>query len=221
MFKKTAVPLGALLTSAALAILMAEQTTLACTDKVAVPMPGDMMMASMPGMTMGTMPMGQPAMMVCPVVLALAVASALLAALAVAMLWLDPHRGLTQRAILHALSGLPPVRTAGVVALAGGGAVGAMMWLERSGLPALPICGMLMALLIACAVAATFVAIVAGRIALAFGRRLILAIAAAIAAADNFSAPRQRRFAPIAACGRDIPLLAAGRGLRAPPARVR
>lgn len=221
MHKKTAVPLAALLTSAALAILMAEQTTLSCTDKVAVPMPGDMMMAAMPGMNMGTMPMGQSAMMVCPVVLALAVASSLLAAVAVAMLWLDPHRTLTQRALALALSRLPPLRTAGVVALAGGGAVCTMIWLERSGAPALPICAMLIGLLMLCAFAATFVTIFAGRVALAFGRRLVLAIVAAIAAAVSHPALHERRFIPVVVAGHRVPLLAAGRGLRAPPAFVR
>jgi hypothetical protein len=214
MSKGTAVPLVALLTSAALAIVVAAQTSLSCTDKVAVPMPG---------MDMGPMsgPDAPPAMMVCPVVLGLIVASVLLLFAAFVMLWRDPHRALTQRAILLALCRLPPVRTAGTVALAGGSAVCTMLWLERSVPPALPACAMLAVLLFACSVVATLAAIAAGRIAMAFGRRLILAIAAAIVRAGDAVAARRLRFVPIACGVHAAPLLSAGRGLRAPPPFVR
>lgn len=213
---------AALLSSAALAIVLAAQTSLTCTDKVALPMPGDMM-GAMPGMDMSGMqaPAGQAALMICPVVLALIVASAAFALAAVVMLCCDPHRALTQRTIVLALCRLSPLRTLSVLALAGGGAVGAMLWLEHAGLPALPACAMLAAVLCACSLLATFAAIAAGRIALAFGRRLILAIVCAIARSNAAAAPRVRYLAALVPDGHAVPLLAAGRGLRAPPAFVR
>ena len=203
------------------AMVLAAQTSLACTDKVAIPIPNDAMSA-MPGMMPGMdMTSAHGPLMVCPVVLVLILSSALFAAAAVAMLWRDPHRGLTQRKILATLAGLPPVRTVGIVALAGASAVGAMLWLERSGLPALPLCAMLAALLFLCALALTLCAIGAGRIAIAFGRRLILAIAAAIGRGGDARAPRVELLVPLVAASHAVPLLAAGRGLRAPPVFVR
>jgi hypothetical protein len=190
--------------------------SLACTDKVAVPVANDVMNA-MPGMDMAA----HAPVMVCPIVLFLIVASALLTAFAAALLWRDPHRALTQRDILRTLARLPPARTAGCVGLAGTSAVGAMIWLERSGPPALPMCALLAALLFACALAATLAAIAAGRIAIAFGCRLILAIAAAIARAGEVLAPCAQQLIPVVAGRHAVPLLAAGRGLRAPPSFVR
>jgi hypothetical protein len=119
------------------------------------------------------------------------------------------------------LAQLPFGHTVAVVAVTGGSAVAAMLWLERSGPPALPNFVLALVLLAACSLSATLCAIVAGRIVLAFGRRLILALAAAIAAAADVTAPRRQRLVPVVAAGRRFPLLAAGRGLRAPPAFVR
>ena len=98
------VSLFALLSSAALAIVLAAQVSLRCTDKVALPIPGEMM-GAMPGMDMSGMqgPSGQTALMICPIVLGLIVASTALALAAVAMVWRDPHRALAQRAIALAL----------------------------------------------------------------------------------------------------------------------
>ena len=94
----------------------------------------------MPGMDMSAMqgPSSQPALMICPVVLALIVASAGLALATIAMLWRDPHRALTQREIALALGRLGPLRTVSTVALAGGSAaaVAAMLWLEHASLAA-------------------------------------------------------------------------------------
>jgi hypothetical protein len=214
--KSPAVSLIALLTSATLAMVLAAQMSLACTDKVAVPVADDMMSA-MPGMAMAA----HGPVMVCPVVLILIVVSALLSACAAAMQWRDPHRALAQREFLQTLARLPPARTAGTLALAGTSAVGTMIWLERSGPPALPMCALLAALLFACALAATLCAIAFGRVAVAFGRRLILAIAGAIARASDVPAPFARQRVPVVARGHGVPLLAAGRGLRAPPLFVR
>jgi hypothetical protein len=218
---RTAVPLVALLTSAVLAMVLAAQTSLACTDKVALPMPPGAM-PMMPGMDMSSMPdmAGGQAMMICPVVLALIVASALLTLSAIVMLWRDPHRVLTQRAIVSTLAQLPVVRTAAALLLGGGSAVAAMIALEHAA-PALPATAMLIALLVLCSLVASAIAIVAGRVARAFGRRLILAIVAAVANVAEAAAPCAARFVPIVAGGHAVPLLAAGRGLRAPPPFVR
>jgi hypothetical protein len=198
-------------------MVLAAQMSLACTDKVAVPMADDVMTA-MPGMDM-TATHGP--IMICPIVLVLIVASALLSACAGIMFWRDPHRALAQRDIARTLARLPLARTVSFVALAGTSAVGAMIALERSGPPALPMCALLAVLLFACALAVTLTVITAGRIAIAFGRRLILAIVAAIACAGDAVAPPAQRLIPIVAGGHAVPLLAAGRGLRAPPLFVR
>jgi hypothetical protein len=213
-----AMPLFALLSSAVLAIVVAAQTSLTCTDKVAIPVPGNAMPA-MPGMDMSAMPGPVPAhaVLICPVVLVLIVASALLTVGAAILLWRDPHRTLTQRSIFQTLARLPLARTIAGVASAAGIAVVAMLWLERSAPPALPTCAMLAALLVVCALSATVITVVAGRMALALGRRLILAIVAAVANIAAAVTPPHTRLVPVVAGGHAVPLLAAGRGLRAPP----
>jgi hypothetical protein len=208
-----------LLSSAVLAMVLAAQTSLACTDKVALPIPASAM-PMMPGMDMSAMGDSGGAMMICPIVLGLIIASALLTLSAFTLLWCDPHRALTQRRIVRLLAGLPVLRTAVAVSAAGTAAVAAMLCLEHS-VPALPVCAMLVALLVACALGATFLAIVGGHLAIAFGRRLMLAIVAAFARMLDAVAPPALRFVPAVAAGHTVPLLAAGRGLRAPPAFVR
>ena len=211
----------ALLTAAVLAMLIAAQTSLACTDKIALPLAAGSM-PMMPGMDMSSMQApGQSAIMICPIVLALILASALLTLAAIAMLWRDPHRALTQRTIAGALAQLPPARTAATLLFGGASAVVAMLGLEHSTPPALPVCAMLVALLVLCALAATVAGIVAGRIALALGRRLIVALVAAVAYAADASSLHVQRFAPLVDFGHSVPVLAAGRGLRAPPSFVR
>ena len=205
---------------AVLALVLAAQTSLACSDKIALPGPADSM-RSMPGMAAMAGMDGATPMMICPLVLALIVASALLAAAALAMLWCDPHRGLTRRALVTSLAQLPPARTAALVAAAGASAVGIMLVLERTGVPTLPICAMLAALLFGCALTLTLGAIIAGRVALALGRRLLLALVAIIARAAAPVGPRGQRFAFAIIGEHAVPLLAAGRGLRAPPLFVR
>jgi hypothetical protein len=212
--------LVALLTLAVLAMLVAAQTSLACTDKIALPIAAGTM-PMMPGMDMSSMQAtGQPAMMVCPIVLALIIASAGLTLAAIAVLWRDPHRALARRTIAGALAHLPPARTAATLLLGGASAVAAMLGLEHSTPPALPVCAMLVVLLVLCALGATVLGIVAGRIALAFGHRLIVALIAAVAYAAAGPLHVQR-LPPLVEFGYAVPVLAAGRGLRAPPSFVR
>jgi hypothetical protein len=181
-------------------------------------------MASMPGIDMtGGMQadMGGHVLMICPVVLVLIVASALLAAAAIVLLWRDPHRGLTRRTILHVLAHLAPIRTAATLVTFGGAAVVAMRALDGSGLPALPACALLAALLIGCSLTATVVSIIAGRVAIALGSRLILAVVAALARVPNVAAPCAQRLAPLSVNLNSLCLLASGHGLRAPPPPAR
>lgn len=222
MDRRTAVPLCALLTSTALATLLIVQTTLACTDKVALPVPGTAM-AMMPGMDMSSMgdsPAGQ-MMMVCPVVVALIALSLFLTAAATALIWRDPHRSLALRAIVRSLAGLPPLHTAGAVALASASAVGVMVRLDGMGPSGLPAWATVLGLVVVCSLSAALFAIIAGRVALEFSRRLMLAIVAAVARVVPAAAPHARRYAFAVSCSRDIALLARGRGLRAPPSFVR
>lgn len=220
----TLVPLTALLAGVVLAIVLAAQAGLAfCNNRVAVPMPANMI-ASMPGMDMtGGMQadMGGHVLMICPVMLVLIVASALLAAGAIIVLWRDPHRGLTRRTILHVLARLPLIRTAATLVIIGGAAVLAMRALDGSGPPALPACAMLTALLVGCSLTATVFSIIAGRVAIALGFRLILAVVAALALVPEVAAPCAQRLTPRSVNLNFICLLASSRGLRAPPSPAR
>jgi hypothetical protein len=210
-----AVPLTALLASTVSAIALAAQSGLAfCDNRVAMP--------SMPGMDMSTMPgmTGGQGVMICPVVLVLILSSALLAAGAIAVLWRDPHRALARREIVRALASLPPLRSAGAVMLLGGGALATMRAVDGTGGAGPAACATLALLLAGCSLAAVLFSIVAGNVLLAFGRRLVLAIAAAIASAGD-APPRVQRLVPAVAGPRAGALLAAGRGLRAPPSTVR
>jgi hypothetical protein len=218
---RTTIPLVALLTLAVLAMLLAAQTSLACTDKIALPIAAGAM-PMMPGMDMSSMQSpGGSGMMICPIVLALIVASALLTLAAIGLLWRDPHRALTRRTLAGALAHLPPARTAAILLCGGAISVVAMMGLEHSTPPALPVCAMLVALLVACALTATVVGIVAGRIALALGQRLIVALVAVVAYAADAGPLHVQRLPPRVDFGYAVPVLAAGRGLRAPPLFVR
>ncbi len=221
MRPRTTIPLVALLTLAVLAMLLAAQMSLAaCTDKIALPIAAGAM-PMMPGMDMSSMQSpGQSGLMICPIVLALIIASALLTFAAIALLWRDPHRALTRRTIAGALAHLPPARTAATLLLGGASAVAAMLGLEHSTPPALPVCAMLIALLVLCALTATALGIGAGRIALAFGRRLIVALVAAVAYAADGPLHVQR-LPPLVDFGYAVPVLATGHGLRAPPSFVR
>jgi hypothetical protein len=154
-------------------------------------------------------------------VLGLIVASALLAGGAIAMLWRDSQRALTLRGIVHALAHLPLARTAGVLSLCGGVALASMIVLDGDGLPPLPACAMLAALLVGCSLAAALVSIAAAHVAIALARRVVLAVTRAIAQGRDAGTLRFTRLAFVIAPLGGASLLAAGRGLRAPPSFVR
>lgn len=203
MCRRTAVPFVALLAATLLGIVVAAQAGLSfCNNRIAVSLLGD-------------------DLLICPCVLTLIVVTALLAGVAIVVLWSDPHRALARRAIVRTLARLPLGRTACGLTLAGAGVQAAMLAIDRSGAPSPAACALLGALLVAASLGAALLAIFAARVTLDFGRRLILAIVRAFRVATRAAAPRARRFAPALAAGRGVPLLAAGRGLRAPPSFVR
>ena len=222
MGRRTALPLSALLTLTALVTLLIIQTTLACTDKIALPVPGGAM-AMMPGMDMSAMrdSAGGPVLMVCPVVLGLFGLSLALSAAALAMLWRDAHRSLVLRTIARALAGLPPLRAAAAVALTSAGSVAAMVRLDGMGPSGAAEYATVLALLVACSLSAVLFAVAGGRVALALSRRLIRAIAAAVGCASPPVPVRARRRAVGTGIAGEGALLSRGRGLRAPPAFVR
>jgi hypothetical protein len=96
-----------------------------------------------------------------------------------------------------------------------------MLALDGSGPPALPACALLTALLVGCSLMATVFSIIAGRVAIAFGFRLILAVVAALALAPEAAAPCAQRLTPLSVNLNFVCLLASGRGLRAPPSPAR
>jgi hypothetical protein len=81
-------------------------------------------------------------------------------------------------------------------------------------------CATVLGMLVVCSLSAACCAIVAGRVALEFSRRLILAIVAAVACIAPAGARRATRYAFTIVTAREIALLAHGRGLRAPPSFV-
>jgi len=141
--------------------------------------------------------------MICPVALALIAASALFALATIVLFWRDPHRRLTGRALVRALAELPAGRAVAVLTVAAGGGVALMFALDGSGAPGFAACALIAFLLVACSAIAAVLSIVAGRVMLAFGQRLLLAIVAAISAAAVTA--RRRRSAAFLS----LPLLTA------------
>jgi hypothetical protein len=211
---RVVVPLGAFLTLATLATVLAAQAQIACTRQVSLGIP----MAAMPGMDMNSMPMTGGAISLCPVVLVLSIAAVALTLNALAVLLFDRGR----IALARYAARQPFGRACGCILALGAGAVGTMMaidgnvpqgaggWLSLGGI------------VLATAVAATTIAIGFGRCVIALTRRITivfereLRIAPRTAAAPHVD--RRRRMGPAQL---RMPLLAACRGLRAPPLVVR
>ena len=213
-------PLAALVAIALSAIVLAAQAGLAfCDQRVALPMA-----AMSPMDDMGAMPsvtIGAHAVMICPVVLVLIVASVLIAAAAIVVIGADRDRAATHRSVARMLVRLPVAPVAGLLVAGAALAVGAMIAVDGNGMPNAITCAELAALVVACALGATALAQWSGAAMLAFGKRLIIALLLAIAQCANARPPRvSRRFAPRTA-RETIRLLAAGCGLRAPPLFVR
>jgi hypothetical protein len=206
---RSAVPLCAFLAAAALTVLLAAQAQLACTRQMVMTMP-----AGMPPMPT---PAATGSLELCPVVLILGIAAALLTMYAVAALVADPHRSATSGALMRRYSRIPLRTVTGAVIALGSASVGAMMAVDGStpsGISGwLLLAGIVAA--IAFATSVTGFAIVRAMLALCGVAR--------VAAAERHVVRRgvlapafARRARPVTTAPR-IPLLAARRGLRAPP----
>jgi hypothetical protein len=203
----------ALLSLALVTLVLAAQAGLSfCSNRVAFDA------RAMSGM--GAMPMQHP-LLVCPVVLVLVIASTLLAAVVLVLLGCDSQRASTRRHLARSLARLPLARAASVLGAFVAAAVLLMIAVDGAGVPNACTCALLAALTIGGAIGAVAGTSCAARIALGLGTRLIVAIVAAIG---------DRRVRAVAAdrhrCSRAVVraqrrLLAATRGLRAPPSVVR
>lgn len=209
-----AVPLYAFLATAALSVLLAAQAQLACSRHVVMTMPD-----GMPGMEM---PASSGAISLCPIVLVLGLAAAFLTAYAVATLTFGPHRRATRRALVRSYAHLPLHVIAGSVLALGSASVGLMMAVDGTTPAGFYGWLLLAGIVLAVAFAAALAGLGIMRAILALGERIALVLAAELhvlrrrALVPSFA---QRR--PAAPAGHRVPLLAARRGLRAPPLSVR
>jgi hypothetical protein len=207
---RSTVPPCAFLATAALSVLLAAQAELAC---------GRQIVMSMPGMEM---PAGSGGVALCPIVLALGLAAAILTAAAVAALAADPNRRLTGRVLVRRYAAFSfPLAASAVLAL-GSGSVGLMIAVDGS-TPSgaagwLVLAGIVVAVTLATTLTAfAFVralAALGGRVALILARELALLGRGALVPVFVY------RFRGALAAHR-LPVLAARRGLRAPPLSAR
>jgi hypothetical protein len=209
---RSAVPLGAFLALATLSIVLAAQAQIACTQQISVAM-------SMPGMNMSTMPMQGATVSLCPIVLALSIAAVLLTLNATALLLFDPERRAVSRSLAIFVVRLPFAKTCASILALGAGAVGTMMAIDGNA-PSGPDGWLsLLGIVLATAFAAAIIAVGLGRCIIAVTHRIAIAFERELAIVRrDFAAAyidRCQRFAIARPC---IPLLAARRGLRAPPA---
>jgi len=215
---RSAAPLVAFTATALLAIVLAAQAQLVCSHETIVAMPA----ISMPGMEMPPASSATNALALCPIVLILAIAAAVLCANALALIIFDPHRCTTGRTLARRYARLPPTTTAGTLLALGSTAVGIMMAIDRSTPSGVTGWLLLAGIVVGIAVAASVIAAGTARCALALTRRLAVAIAYVFAAlAPPVPVPVYARHDLGARTAHRIPALAARRGLRAPPHTVR
>ena len=219
---RSAAPLIAFIATALFAIVMAAQAQLVCSHAMLVAMPA-MDMRGMAGTDMAAGPaLAGSTLALCPVELILGIAAALLCVNAAALLVFDRHRSTTGRAIARQCARLPLAATAATLLTLGAAAVCIMMAIDHS-IPAGASGWLaLVAAVAGIALAAAIIAVLAGRCALAFTRRIAVAIACAIEIlTPRTLVPAYRRADRLALTARRAPVLAARRGLRAPPFAVR
>jgi hypothetical protein len=207
-----ALPSAAFLALTSLAIVLAAQARIACTRKISIGMP------DMPGMDMSSMPMpGGAAISLCPIVLALAIAAVLLTLNATVLLLLDPERAAASRSLAGFVVRLPFAATCSSIFGLGAGAVGVMMAIDGNEPAGIAGWLSLLGVVLATALAAAIVAVGLGRCVIALTRRLVLAFELALCIVPRaflvYFGPRVGTFS----AGPSILLMAACRGLRAPP----
>jgi hypothetical protein len=209
---RSALPLGAFLALATLAIVLAAQAQIACTRQIAMAMP------DMPGMDMSTMAMPSGGVVsLCPIVLALSVAAILLTLNTAVLLLLDPERAVLSRSLAAFVVRLPFATTSASIFALGAGAVGTMMAIDGNEPAGLTGWLSLLGIVLAAALAAAIIAVGLGRCVIALTRRIVLAFERALCvlrrALIASAVPRHRW----AALRPAVPVLAVCRGLRAPP----
>lgn len=218
---RSAAPLVAFTATALLAIVLAAQAQLVCSHEMIVAMPA----ISMPGMAGMEMPPASSvtnALALCPIVLILGIAAAVLCANALALIIFDPHRSTTGRTLARRISRLSLTTTATTLLALGSTAVGIMMAIDRSTPTGVTGWLLLAGIVVGIAVAASVIAAGTARCALALTRRLAVAIAYVFAAlAPPVPVPVYARHDLGARTAHRVPALAARRGLRAPPHTVR
>lgn len=177
---------------ATLAVVLAAQAQIACTRQIAMDMP---------------MPIAGGAVALCPFVLALSVAAAVLTVRAIAA-------GVVVR--------LPFAKTCASVLAFGTLGVGALIGLDGTAPAGLGGWFVLAAVIVATALSATVVAVGLVHCAIELTHRIVVAVDDITYVASRAVAPLHvnRRLCP-ATAGPRVPLLAARRGLRAPPLTVR
>jgi hypothetical protein len=210
---RSALPIGAFLALATLATLFAAQAQIACTRRISVAMP------DMPGMDMSGGPTGG-ALSLCPIVVMLSAAATILTLNAFALLLTSRNRGAVSRGLALFVMRLPFAGACATTLAFGAGAVGTMMALDGTAPDGAIGWLCLGAIILASGVAATLVAFGIGRFVLAITRRIVIALEREIQISRSADAHVRRRIGA-APPARRVPLLAAYRGLRAPPQTVR
>ena len=177
------------------------------------------MVMSMPGMDL---PEASGGIALCPIVLALGLAAAILSAAAAAVLRFDPHQRSTGRALVRRYAGSSFSLAAGTVLGLGSGSVGLMIAVDGTTPAGAGGWLMLAGIVVAVTFATTLAAFAGLRAIAAFGDRLALVVARELAVLARGAlvpvfAHRQRSIVT----AHRVALLAARRGLRAPPLAAR
>jgi hypothetical protein len=207
---RSAAPVCAFLAGAALSVLLAAQAQLACTRQMVMTMP-----AGMPPMAM-TADTGTLAL--CPVVLVLGLAAVLLTLYAGASFVADPHRSVTRRALIRRYARIPLHTAAGAVLAIGSGSVASMMALDGSTPSGISGWLLLGGIVAGVALATSVAGVAIVRTILAFSRCVAMVLAAERhVVRRGVPAPALARRTAAPTVVHRVPLLAARRGLRAPP----
>lgn len=178
---------------------------------------------SMPGMAMPEVAM--PAVGVfdlCPVVIGLGMLALSLGAWAIVAYALERHRAVARHRLLGAVAALPLVRACIGLAAVSALPIALIIVVDGGAPSSLESWLLLGALVVGGSTAATIAGVAAARFGLALGRRLVVRIARAlrIPLPPAVVSPRSRRSTRVGSL-QDVCVLAAGRGLRAPPLSAR
>jgi hypothetical protein len=195
-------------------MVLAGQAQIACTRQISI----GMSMRDMPGMDMSTlaMPAGG-AISLCPVVLALTIAAVLMTLNAAVWLLLDPESAAASRSLAGFVVRLPFATTCASIFALGAGGVGTMMAIDGNEPAGVAGWLSLLGIVLGTAIAAAIIAVGLGRCVIALTRRIALAFERELFIVSRaFMEYVGTRYRAVAVRPY-IPVLAACRGLRAPP----